>query len=45
MASRGLSKPIHSPFQSEACSRPIDQSAGVLQPEGLPSLSQTLTFQ
>ena len=39
------SKPIHWPFQSEGCSRPIDQRAGVLQAEGLPSLSQTLTFQ
>ena len=44
-ASRGLSKPIHSAFQSEGFSSPIDQEAGVLQSEGLPSLSQTLTFQ
>ena len=42
---RNWSKPIQEPRQSSFRNKPIDQSAGSLQDETLPSTSHTLNFQ
>lgn len=44
-ACRGESNPIHLALKSDFLSSAIDQEAGRLKSETLPSLSQTRTFQ